>query len=116
VQTRFVAFILFASGIVGGQGFRMAPPPPPRSISIAPQRPGAEYVWIEGYWYPSDGEYSWHAAYWTRPPYANARWVAPRHDGERFHDGYWEGDRGRRDHDHRWDRHRDRDYHGRDRD
>ena len=39
-----------------------------------------------------------------------ARWVAPRHDGERFYAGYWDGDRGRLEHDHHWDRGRDRDY------
>jgi hypothetical protein len=25
--------------------------------------------------------------------------MGPRHDGERFFEGYWEGDRGRREHD-----------------
>jgi hypothetical protein len=38
--------------------------------------------------------------------------VAPHHDGERFFDGYWDGDHGRRDHDHKWDRDHDRDWHG----
>ena len=43
------------------------------------------------------------------PPYAGAHWVVPRHDGERFYAGYWEGNRGRVEHDHRWDRDHDRD-------
>ena len=47
--------------------------------------------------------------------YPAARWVAPRHDGERFYHGYWEGERGRMEHDHHWDRDRDRDYRDRDR-
>jgi hypothetical protein len=38
--------------------------------------------------------------------YGGARWVAPHHDGDRYFDGYWDGDNGRRDHDHRWDRDR----------
>jgi len=51
-----------------------------------------------------------HAGYWTRLPYAGARWVAPRYEGQRYYTGYWEGDRGRVEHDHRWDRDRNRDY------
>jgi hypothetical protein len=34
----------------------------------------------------------------------------PRHDGQRFFEGHWEGPRGHYDHDHRWDRDRDRDF------
>lgn len=76
-------------------------------------------MWVAGYWYPSGRNYKWHAGYWTRPPYMGARWVEPRHDGQRYFDGYWSGgERERFDHDHRWDRDRDhnRDYnrdHGR---
>jgi hypothetical protein len=38
--------------------------------------------------------------------------VEPRHDGERFFNGYWDGERGQVAHDHRWDRGHDhnRDY------
>ena len=38
--------------------------------------------------------------------------VQPRHDGQQYFDGYWEGDRGQVTHDHRWDRdkNRNRDY------
>jgi hypothetical protein len=76
-----------------------------------PARPGPDFVWVDGYWYPSGGRYKWHAGYWTRPPYEGARWVAPHHDGQQFFDGYWGGDRGRLEHDHRWDRdRRNRDY------
>ena len=67
-------------------------------------------MWVEGYWYPVGNRYKWHDGYWTRPPYAGARWIGPHHDGERFYEGYWESDRGRYEHDHRWDRDRDRDY------
>jgi WXXGXW repeat (2 copies) len=91
-------------------GIQIGPPPPPRVVRVVPARPGPEFVWIQGYWYPVGHRYVWHDGYWTRAPYAGARWVAPRHDGRRFYAGYWEGDRGRIEHDHRWDRHRDRDY------
>jgi hypothetical protein len=37
--------------------------------------------------------------------------VEPRHDGERYYEGYWDGNRGHVAHDHRSDRNRaNRDY------
>ena len=97
-------------------GVTIGPPPPPRVGRVRPPGPGPEYVWVEGYWYPVGRQYRWHEGYWTRPPYPGSVWVVPRHDGERFYDGYWEGDRGRFGHDHHWDHDRDRDFRGRDRD
>ncbi len=91
-------------------GIRIGPPPPPRVIHARPPSPGAEFVWIEGYWYPVGKHYRWHKGYWTRPPYPGARWVGPRYESNEFFEGFWEGDRGRIEHDHRWDRDRDRDY------
>ena len=97
-------------------GIRIGPPPPERVVRVLPPRPGPEFVWVQGYWYPVGRRYVWHAGYWTRPPYEGARWVAPHHDGERFFEGYWDGDRGRFEHDHRWDHDRDRDDRSHDRD
>ena len=78
-------------------GIRIGPPPAPRVVYGPPPTPGPNFAWIEGYW--------------TQPPYEGARWVGPRHDGERFYVGYWDGGRGRFEHDHRWDRDRTwRDY------
>jgi len=91
-------------------GVRIGPPPPPRVVRVLPPRPGPDFVWVDGYWYVVGNRYRWHAGYWTRPPYAGAHWVGPRHDGERFFAGYWDGGRGRFEHDHRWDRDHDRDY------
>jgi hypothetical protein len=91
-------------------GIRIGPPPP-RVVRIVPERPGPDYIWVEGYWYPVGNRYRWHDGYWTRSPYEGARWIGPRYDGGQFFEGYWEGDRGRFEHDHRWDRDRDRDYH-----
>src|SRR5260221_1039048 len=96
-------------------GIRIGAPPPPRVVAVVPEQPGPEFVWIGGYWYAGGGHYRWHEGYWSRPPYAGARWVGPRHDGERFYNGYWEGERGRVEHDHRWDKDHDRD-HGRHKD
>jgi hypothetical protein len=82
-------------------------PPPPRVYHVA-ARPGPEFVWVEGYWYPQGRQYVWHDGYWTRPPYEGAYWVEPYYDGGRYMAGYWDTPRGRVEHDHRWDRERDR--------
>ena len=124
-MNRFTKAILVAAMLLGGVralaaqisiGVVIGAPPPPRVVRVLPPTPGPEFMWVEGYWYPVGRHYRWHEGYWTRPPYAGARWVPPHHDGERFFEGYWEGDRGRREHDHRWDRDRDRDFRDHDRD
>ena len=91
-------------------GVRIGPPPAPRFVRVRPSRPGPNFVWIDGYWYPVGNRYQWHNGYWTRPPYGGAVWVGPRHDGREFYQGYWSGNRGRFDHNHRWDRNRNRDF------
>jgi len=91
-------------------GIRIGEPPAPRAYRV-PARPGPDYEWIEGYWYPDHGKYKWHDGYWTRPPYAGAYWVAPYHAGSQYYEGHWEGSRGNVNHDHRWDRGRERDEH-----
>jgi hypothetical protein len=109
---KFFILLALAAGAAMGQvsiGIQIGPPPPPR-VMVVPPQPAADFLWIEGYWYPVGHKYKWHAGYWTRPPYPGARWIVPHHDGQRFYDGYWEGDRGHRDHDHHWDHGHDRDY------
>jgi hypothetical protein len=91
-------------------GIRIGEPPPPRAYHV-PARPGSDYEWIEGYWYPDHGHYRWHDGYWTRPPYAGAYWVAPYHVGGQYYEGRWEGPHGEMKHDHGWDRAHDRDEH-----
>ena len=63
------------------------PPPAPLAYSVPVARPG--YSWVGGYWYPSGARWAWRAGYWTRPPYARARWVAPRYYGHHWYRGYW---------------------------
>jgi len=92
-------------------GIQIGAPPPPRVIAVVPTRPGPDFIWVEGYWYPVGHHYKWHPGYWTRPPYEGARWIAPHHDGERYFAGYWEGGHGRVEHNHHWDHGHDRDYH-----
>jgi hypothetical protein len=116
VAMLFVAMLFVVSRSAQAQvsvGIVIGAPPPPRAI-VRPAIPYEGAVWVEGYWYPVGHHYKWHNGYWTRPPYEGARWVAPRHDGERYYNGYWEGDRGRVEHDHHWDRQHDRDYHDHD--
>jgi hypothetical protein len=117
IRTTLIAAFLLVSGSVAGAqtsvsiGIHIGPPPPPRVVYVVPPPPPQpEYVWVEGYWYPVKRHYKWHDGYWTRPPYAAARWIAPRYDRELFFAGYWESDRRRFEHDHRRDRDRDRDY------
>src|SRR5216684_7516932 len=78
-----------------GVGIRIGPPPPPRVVVEPPPSPGPDFIWVDGYW--------------TRAPYAGARWIGPRHKGGLYFNGYWEGDRGRFEHRHEWDRDRERD-------
>jgi hypothetical protein len=97
-------------------GIIIGAPPAPRIVAVTPVRPGPDFVWVEGYWYPVGHHYKWHAGYWTRPPYEGAHWVGPHHDGERYFAGYWDGNHGRFEHDHHWDHDHDRDFHGQDHD
>jgi hypothetical protein len=115
VKTKLIgATLLLAAGTLFGAeigiGIQIGPPPAPRVVRVHPRAPGPDYAWIDGYWYAVGHSWKWHDGYWTRPPYAGAHWVVPRHEGGRFYEGYWEGDRGRFDHDHKWDRDHDRDY------
>jgi uncharacterized membrane protein len=110
--TILLALMVFGVGSVAGAqvSIRIGPPPQARAMRVQPRSPGAGYVWVDGYYYPASGHYRWHNGYWTRPPYAGATWVAPRHEGQEFFNGYWNGDRARIDHNHRSDRSRGRDY------
>ena len=121
-----LAAMLFAAVPIFGAdisvGIVIGRPPAPRVLAVRPPPPGVGFYWVDGYWYPVGRRYKWHSGYWTRAPYADARWVAPRWADGRYFAGYWDGPRGHFDHDHRWDHDRDRDYHdhgrghGRDRD
>jgi hypothetical protein len=115
MKLKLMAVLLLAAGSALAQfsvGIRIGAPPPMRVVRVHPRTPGPDYTWVNGYWYPENNRYQWHAGYWTRPPYAGARWVEPRHDGQEYYQGYWEGERGPVAHDHAWDKGRghSRDY------
>jgi hypothetical protein len=110
VKAKFLALGLLAAGAAFAQlsiGVRIGAPPPLRVMRVQPRSPGADYTWIGGYWYPVGNHYKWHDGYWTRPAFNGAHWVQPRHDGQRYFDGYWQADERQVAHDHRWDRGRD---------
>jgi hypothetical protein len=111
---RLLGLMLLAGSAVFGQvslGIRIGAPPPPRVVRVRPISPGPGYIYVDGYWYPSNNRYVWHNGYYTRPPSVGAAWVGPRYEGQQFYAGYWSvGDR-QFQHDHHWDRDkRNRDY------
>ena len=114
LQTLAVSTLLLAPACASADmtriafGIRIGEPPAPRVYRVPP-RPGPEYVWVEGYWYPQGSRYLWHDGYWTRPPYEGAYWVAPYYVGGQYFVGQWQGSRNSFAHDHRWDRSRQRD-------
>jgi hypothetical protein len=91
-------------------GIQIGTPPAPRAYRVPP-RPGPDYGWVEGYWYPQGSHYKWHDGYWTHPPYEGAYWVDPYHVGGQYFSGHWEDGRTHLAHDHRWDKNKDRDAH-----
>jgi hypothetical protein len=109
-----LAFVIASAGSLFAAdisiGIQIGAPPPVRVMAVRPECPGPEFVWITGYWYPVGHHYRWHDGYWTRPPYEGALWIAPRHDGGRYFEGYWQGGHGFVAHDHHWDRGHDRDF------
>ena len=115
MKLKLFVLMLLAAGAVFAQvsvGIRIGAPPPDRVVRVQPRSPGAGYVWVAGYQYPEGNRYKWHDGYWTRPAYSGATWVAPHHDGQEYHNGYWNGDHGQVNHDHKWDKEkgRNRDY------
>ena len=127
-RTTLLLGVLLLAGASASQaqvslGIRIGPPPRARVVRVQPRSPGQGYSWVGGYWYPVGNHYKWHDGYWTRPPYEGAHWVEPRHDGQQYYAGYWDGDRGQLAHDHRWDkdhgnrdngRYKDNDHHDND--
>ena len=84
MKSKVIVLMLLAVGAVSAQfsvGIRIGPPPRPRVVRMQPRSPGADYVWINGYYYPVGSRYQWHQGYWTRPAFVGARWVEPHHDG-----------------------------------
>ncbi len=102
MKTKLIALLLVAgsslfAGVHVSIGFGVgAPygyyaPPPPVVAYAAPAypAPGYGYSWINGGYSWYSGRYAWRPGYWGRPPYAGARWAAPRYYNHRYYGGYW---------------------------
>jgi hypothetical protein len=68
-------------------------PPAPQAAQAIPTQPSSSHVWIDGYWTWRNNRYEWMAGHWEVPPFAGARWVAPRSESQsgaiRFYEGHW---------------------------
>lgn len=99
---RLLAVLFLAVGVLIAQvsvGIHIGPMPRAR-IEIQTHRPNDRSIWIAGHWDVVNNHYVWHHGYWTTPPYEGAIWYAPTHDGQMYHDGYWNGNKGRVEHNH----------------
>ena len=69
--------------------------PPALHEEVVVERPGADFVWIGGYWdwRPGIHNYEWVGGRWERPPHRGARWESPRWEhgrrGWHHRGGYW---------------------------
>lgn len=83
-------YVRFGVGYGYGYGPVVAYAPPPAPVAAyVPPAPGLGYTWVGGYYAPVGPRWVWHGGYWARPPYAHARWIAPRYYGHRWYGGYW---------------------------
>ena len=68
-------------------------PPAPQAPQAIPAQPSSSHAWIDGYWTWRNNRYEWMAGHWEVPPFAGAKWVAPRTEsqsgGIRFYEGHW---------------------------
>jgi len=70
-----------------------APPPPPRQEIVVGVSPGADFVWVGGYWDGSPGHYAWVGGHWDRPPHGHGHnWSPPHWDKDR--DGHYHQTKG----------------------
>jgi hypothetical protein len=104
MKSKLLALIFLAGTVAMAQprwgvsvGFGYAGParvsvysaPPAPVYAYAPPAPGPGYSWVAGYYQPVGPRWAWRAGYWARPPYARARWIAPRYNHGYYYHGYW---------------------------
>ena len=82
-----------AGGCASGSGeyVQTGPPLPPSEVVIV--QPGAEYVWVPGYYSHSSSNYVWVGGQWRVPPSGYhtrvpAQWVHEDR-GWRYRQGHW---------------------------
>jgi hypothetical protein len=86
--------LLSLAGCEGvGVSYYASTPPPPLRVETFGPAPGADYVWINGYWGWNSGAYGWVPGRWDHRPRSRAVWVEPRWEkkGNRYHlrQGRW---------------------------
>ncbi len=68
-------------------------PPAPRQEAVG-TAPGADYVWMKGYWIYRDMRWVWIPGHWEVRPRVGAAWVAGHWDrtanGWSWTPGHWE--------------------------
>jgi hypothetical protein len=69
-----------------------AAPPPPRQEVIVGVSPGADFVWVGGYWDGAPGHYAWVGGHWDRHPQGRGQWSPPHWDKDR--DGHYHQTKG----------------------
>jgi YXWGXW repeat-containing protein len=52
--------------------------PPTSRVEVITTRPGAEFVWVPGYWRWDRNAYLWVGGNWERAPHARAVWIQGR--------------------------------------
>ncbi|MDQ2869731.1 MAG: YXWGXW repeat-containing protein [Acidobacteriota bacterium] len=67
-------------------------PPAPRR-EVRPARPGADYVWIAGFYNNDGGRYGWIPGRWERRAAPDAYWIPARYNrttrGTIYEPGHW---------------------------
>jgi hypothetical protein len=81
----------FSIGVNVG-GYRRPYAPVSSYVGGRPPYPGADYVWVDGYWTQVRGRSFWVAGSWQRRPYrvySHGRdWDRDHYRGDRFRDRY----------------------------
>ena len=92
LSTMAIGVVLTGCAANGAYVVRYGPPPPPR-YGIVGYAPGPSYVWTEGFWDRSGGQWGWVGGRWLRPPRPHAVWVPgswrQERNAWRFRRGYW---------------------------
>lgn len=80
-------------GLVSCEGSYVVSSRPEPPMYNRPISPGPDYVWIDGDWYYSGGEYRWREGYWGRPR-TNRVWISgsweQRRNGWYWRRGRWQ--------------------------
>jgi WXXGXW repeat (2 copies) len=66
-----------------GMGIDSPPPPPRHEVIDELSRPRPYFVWVDGYWDGTPGQYVWVGGHWDLPPHPDDHWIAPKWEKDR---------------------------------